>query len=65
MLCSLQGNMQTMSFSLCGKHSKHPRKITEQHFQYTAQKVEYDKNLDTILAHSAQYFDQKLTPQYF
>ena len=35
----------------------------EQHFQYVAQKVHHDKNSDTFVAHFAQYFDQKPTPQ--
>ena len=35
----------------------------EQHFQDVAQKVRYNKNLDTFAAHFAQDFDQKPTPQ--
>ena len=62
-MCSLQGDVQSMSFSLCGKHSKHPKKVMEQHFQDVAQKVQNDKNSDTLAAHFAQHFDQKSTSQ--
>ena len=35
----------------------------KQHFQDVAPKVQHDKNYDTLLAHFAQHFDQKSTPQ--
>ena len=62
MLCSLQGDMHTISFSLFGRHSKHPKK-REQQFQDVDQKLQYDKKSDTSTAHFAQHFDQKPTPQ--
>ena len=52
-----------MTFRVCGKHSKHPKKRIEQHFQDVVQKVQHDKNSDTFAAHFAQRFDQKPTPQ--
>ena len=52
-----------MRFNVRGKHSKHPQKIMEQHFQDVAQKVQHDKKYDTFAAHYAQHFDQKPTPQ--
>ena len=48
MLCSLQGNVQIMSLKLCGKHSKHPKKRMEQHFQDVAEKVQHNKKSDTF-----------------
>ena len=41
---------------------KKPKKM-EQHVQDVAQKVQHDKNSDTFVAHFAQHFDQKPTPQ--
>ena len=52
-----------MSFSLCEKQSKHPKKKMEQNLQHVAQKVQHCKNLDTFAAHFAQHFYQKPTPQ--
>ena len=52
-----------MPFIVCGKHSKHPKKRMEQHFQDMAKKVQHDKNSDTFVAHFAHHFDQKLTRQ--
>ena len=65
MLHGLQGDVYTMSFSVCWKNSKHPQKTMEQHSEDVAQKVQHNKNLDTFAAHFAQHFDQKPTPQQF
>ena len=54
-----------MSFSVCGKHSKHPKKRMEQHFQDVAPKVQHDKHYDTFAAHFAEHFYQKPTPQQY
>ena len=37
----------------------------EEHFQEVAQRVHHDKNSDTFVAHYAQPFDQKPTPQQY
>ena len=63
MLYCLKSDVLKMPLSVCGKQSRHPKKIMEQHFQDVAQKVQYDKNSDTFAAHFAHHFDQKPTPQ--
>ena len=63
MVCSLQGGVYTMSFSLCGKHLKTLKKRMKQHFQYVAQNVQHDKNSDIYAEYFAQHFNQKPTPQ--
>ena len=63
MLCSLQGNAQMISLDLFGKHSKILKNRMEQHFQDVAQKLQYDKDSETFVAHFAQHFDQKPIPQ--
>ena len=35
----------------------------EQHFQYMAQKVQYNKKSDTFTDHFAQHFNQNPTPK--
>ena len=52
-----------MSFSLCGKHSKHTKKGMEQHFQDVAQKLQYNKNSYTFAAHCYQNLYHKPTTQ--
>ena len=44
MLCSLQGNVQIVSLSLCGKHPNQPQKENGTNFQDVAQKIQYNKN---------------------
>ena len=39
------------------------KKRMEQHFQYVAQKVQYNKHSDTFVAQFGKHFDQKPTPQ--
>ena len=41
----------------------HPQKRMEQHSEDVAQKVHHDRDFDTFVAHLAQHFDQKPTPQ--
>ena len=45
------------------KYSKYTKKRMEQHFQYVAQKVMNNKNLDSFADHFAKHFTQKLIPQ--
>ena len=52
-----------MPLSVCGKHSKYPKKRMEQYFQDVGQKIQHNKNSNTFTAHFAQYFNQNLTPQ--
>ena len=47
------------------KISKNIKRITEQYFQYVAQKVKCDNNLDTFAVHFDQHFNQKPTPQHW